>query len=269
MKLAIEHTTLYQYRQPVLYSIGQVRLIPRPDPTQTTIEWQLHTPSKHKCAFDHFGNYLCTFSLNKSHWQSSVRSQGIIELHPDQTGWFAIQDTDCPAEVFLTPTQLTTWSEEMLAFAKSAVSAHSAKPFEQRMLALAQAVSEQIAYTKDTTTVSDSAAMAFEKGQGVCQDQAHVMIACLRALQIPARYVSGYRYSDSNPEHASHAWLDAFDSATQRWLSVDPTHIELAKAQHCRLAIAKDYAGAAPLRGVRSAGADEQMQVKVNITRLD
>jgi len=117
-----------------------------------------------------------------------------------------------------------------------------------------------------TTSVEDSAAQAFARGQGVCQDQAHVFIACCRAAGIPARYVSGYLCSVDGSESASHAWVDAWLEDSQGWLSIDVTHLEPMGEKHCRLAVGRDYLDAAPVRGVRRGGGHEVMDVSVAAT---
>ena len=84
-------------------------------------------------------------------------------------------------------------------------------------------------YTPGTTSVEDSAAVVFERGQGVCQDQAHVFVACCRAAGIPARYVSGYLCSVDGTDSASHAWVDAWLEDAQGWLGIDVTHLGRAE----------------------------------------
>jgi transglutaminase-like putative cysteine protease len=98
----------------------------------------------------------------------------------------------------------------------------------------------------------------------VCQDQAHVFIACCRARGIPARYVSGYVHPGDAPHAASHAWADAY-LPEQGWISIDVTHRRFASSSLCRLAIGRDYLSASPVRGVRIGGGDETMEARVNI----
>jgi transglutaminase-like putative cysteine protease len=127
-------------------------------------------------------------------------------------------------------------------------------------------VCETVRYMPGTTSVEDSAVQAFARGQGVCQDQAHVFIACCRSAGIPARYVSGYLCSVDGSDSASHAWVDAWLEDAQGWLAIDVMHLKPKGERHCRLAVGRDYLDAAPVRGVRRGGGDEVMDVSVVAT---
>ncbi len=115
-------------------------------------------------------------------------------------------------------------------------------------------------------TSSTTAAQALQQGEGVCQDQAHVMLAACRASGVAARYVSGYFYAPGAPDLASHAWVDVcLDIDARRWLSIDITHRCLMDERHVRLAVGPDYAACPPIRGVRSGGGEEAMKVDIAI----
>jgi transglutaminase-like putative cysteine protease len=135
-----------------------------------------------------------------------------------------------------------------------------------QLLALSQAVAEAVSYRKNSTSVSTTALQAFEAGAGVCQDQAHVMVAVCRSLGIPARYVSGYFYAANEPDLASHAWADiCLDAAQRRWVSIDITHSCLIDQRHVRLAMGTDYDACPPIKGVRQGGGEESMTVSISI----
>jgi transglutaminase-like putative cysteine protease len=135
-----------------------------------------------------------------------------------------------------------------------------------QLLALSQAVAEAVHYRKNSTSVSTTALQAFEAGAGVCQDQAHVMVAVCRSLGIPARYVSGYFYAANEPDLASHAWADiCLDAAQRRWVSIDITHSCLIDQRHVRLAMGTDYDACPPIKGVRQGGGEESMTVSISI----
>ncbi|MDH4394479.1 MAG: transglutaminase family protein [Limnobacter sp.] len=266
MRVEIHHSTKYHYRNPVLYSIQQVRLTPRADSSQHVVNWNVQAPTKHTAKPDHFDNTVNTFTLNRSHSELAIVATGVVDLLDLDHGYIKHWETQVNPFVFASSTELTQATDEMVQF--SSVVSRMEMPFERRILTLAHAVADKVQYTKGSTTVADSAQVAFENGKGVCQDHAHVMLACLRAHGIPARYVSGYRYSDSAPEFASHAWVDVYNLDKHAWLSVDATHRSLAGENHCRLAVARDYSGAAPVRGIRSGGGKEQLEVDVQLRRL-
>jgi transglutaminase-like putative cysteine protease len=135
-----------------------------------------------------------------------------------------------------------------------------------QLLALSQAVADAVRYRKNSTSVSTTALQAFEAGAGVCQDQAHVMVAVCRSLGIAARYVSGYFYAANEPDLASHAWVDVcLDVANRRWVSIDITHSCLIDQRHVRLAMGTDYDACPPIKGVRQGGGEESMTVSITI----
>ena len=122
-------------------------------------------------------------------------------------------------------------------------------------------------YSPGTTTVKDSAAQAFSAQQGVCQDHTHVFLACCRSLGIPARYVSGYLYSEDTAHVATHAWAEAW--LDDRWQSFDVTNNTCQPNQHLKLAIGIDYLDACPVRGIRLGGGCEDMHTVAAVQMLD
>jgi transglutaminase-like putative cysteine protease len=132
------------------------------------------------------------------------------------------------------------------------------------------ALHNTVAYKPGFTDVETTAAEALGRGSGVCQDHAHLFVAGARVLGVPARYVSGYLYCEPDAEGhcslASHAWAEAFVDDLG-WVSFDTTNSRCATDAYVRLAVAFDYAGAAPIRGVRSGGGLEEMSVRVLVTQ--
>jgi transglutaminase-like putative cysteine protease len=162
---------------------------------------------------------------------------------------------------YLAPTALTAPDEALASFAAR----YAARGGDRRaaLLEMAVGVCETIRYEKGVTDVHESAARAFARGQGVCQDHAHAFIAGCRSLGLPARYVSGYLYTGKEGEVASHAWVDAWLGEEQGWTSIDVTQRAYANGRHCRLAVGRDYLDACPVRGVRRGGGPEEMRVAV------
>jgi transglutaminase-like putative cysteine protease len=266
LTLQINHLTEYRYKQPVLYSIQQVHLKPREEPCQQIIEWSIKAPAKPVFNTDHFGNAVCNFTINKSHTRLLIQANGIVTLKPLSGGCLPTDESRLHPTIFSKQTPLTTASELMIEFAQNQLQPVS--KFEDKIMRLANAIADYVEYRSGSTKVSDTAESAFMARNGVCQDHAHIMLACLRACGYNARYVSGYHYSEHHQEFASHAWVDVYDPEQARWVSADATHRCLVEGQHCRLAIALDYMGAAPVRGVRSGGSGESLSVDVQINRL-
>ena len=132
------------------------------------------------------------------------------------------------------------------------------------LIDLMQALNQHMAYTPGATEVDTSAAQAFARRAGVCQDHTHAFLACARSLGIPARYVSGYLYSENSEHLASHAWAEAWlDDA---WYSFDVTNQLSRPERHLKLAVGLDYLDACPVRGMRRGGGCEQMHAKVLVS---
>lgn len=134
------------------------------------------------------------------------------------------------------------------------------------LLRLSQGIADTVRYQKNSTNVETTALQAFRSGAGVCQDQAHVMVAICRSLGLPARYVSGYFYAANEPDLASHAWAEVcLDVDQRRWASIDITHSCLIDQRHVSLAVGTDYNACPPIKGVRRGGGAEEMQVDITI----
>jgi transglutaminase-like putative cysteine protease len=123
-----------------------------------------------------------------------------------------------------------------------------------------------VQYIKGATQVNTSAVEAFSLGQGVCQDHAHVFIACCRAIDLPARYVSGYLFTEDGSLMQTHAWADVF-VAGEGWQSFDVSNGCRAGETHVRLATGLDYRSASPVSGMRSGGGVEGMASSVIVNQ--
>ena len=254
MRIFIDHVTRYVYEAPVRYSTQYLRVWPQTNSRQRVIEWDLQTPGVPLELRDGYGNVLHLLTIDKPVTEIVIRSKGTVETS------VSFDDTRDEVKlsplVFLRPTGLTR--------AEGSVG-ELAEKFRRRagtlsgLRDLAAAVLERVPFKSGVTAVHSTAAEALDEGFGVCQDHAHVFIACARCLGIPARYVSGYLYLPKSAEApvASHAWAEAW--VVDRWRSFDVTNSRPAAQDHIRLAIGADYLDASPVRGVRSGGGEEQM----------
>ncbi len=267
VKLSVLHETRYKYTWPVVYSIQHVRLYPREEAHQSVLQWKVDSPTRSTVSNDTFQNRVHTFTVNASHQDLCVKAKGIIEINPLHDGILLGEHQLISPHTFTVATPLTASGDPIRTLAEQAM----AKPgsFHEKIMRLANAVADRVNYRKGTTTVRSTAIEALEQGCGVCQDHAHVMLACLRSLGMPGRYVSGYYFAGFASQFASHAWVDVFDPYLQQWISIDPTHRCFASDQHCRLAIGRDYETAAPIRGVRSGGGKESLSVNVQLETLE
>lgn len=270
MKLHIKHTTDYRYSEPLRYALQTVWLTPQSGPAQNVDFWSLGAPEKLFLQHDAYGNSIHSYTLvgqlsDNVHW-SLVNAAGQV----DTLG--VAEFVDAPSlphpSFFLRPTQLAAPDAVLAEFGRRFVApaASNGKADLASLLALSQGIADLVRYQKNSTNVSTTALEAFQAGAGVCQDQAHVMVAVCRSLGIPARYVSGYFYAANEPDLASHAWADVcLDVAERRWVSIDITHSCPIDQRHVRLAMGTDYNACPPIKGVRQGGGEESMTVSITI----
>jgi transglutaminase-like putative cysteine protease len=258
MQMHIRHETRYRYERPVKYSVQSLHLTPRRDLSQRALAWNIIAPGRRLEQIDAHGNISHLLTVEEPHREIRIIVHGIVETAEAE----ARQD-DGPLSplAYLAPTKLTQPNEELKAFAQDALKKITDP--KGRAQALAEAVFGAVRYKSGASDVKDSAALAFESGEGVCQDHAHVYIASARAVGMPARYVSGYIYTGDANDAASHAWVDIWLGPELGWQSMDVTHKRPAVRTYCRLAVGRDYLDAAPVRGVRHGGGGEKMEANV------
>ena len=263
MRYEILHNTHYEYETPVSYLIQLLRLTPRSGAGQNVINWSIGAPTRLQPQVDVFGNHTHVMTITQPITALDVNVRGVVEVNEDASGHrFSGMDGISPY-IFTQATPFTQANTELTDFAKQYISGTQIS--EAQALQLMQAVHEKIVYTTGSTQVTTTAAQAFAQGQGVCQDQAHVFLACARALGIPARYISGYLNTGDIGHVASHAWVDVYTDAHE-WLSIDITNTCITDGRHCRLAIGRDYDSACPVRGTRMGGGTESMAAHVYVS---
>lgn len=268
MQLHIRHETCYAYEETVSYSIQSLKLTPRPEPGQRVLSWRIAAPGERLEQVDPYGNVTHIVTMEVPHRELRIVVEGVAEIAPDDARGRVMPplEGELSRLAFLSSTALTRPNATVRDIARRHLGAHPASP--STLLDLVAGVRDAVEYQPGITDVSHSAAEALELGFGVCQDQAHVYVACCRAAGIPARYVSGYLYTGTNGEVASHAWADAWLGDDSGWLSLDVTHGAEAGAAHCRLAVGRDYLDAAPVRGVRRGGGREHLSVAVRLAPI-
>src|SRR5262245_50441358 len=264
MQLRILHRTLYRYDEPVKYSAQALRLTPRREGTQRVLSWGIHAPGRRIEQVDAHGNVTHLLTVEDPHQQIEIVVSGSVEVAPE--GVLMAHEGPLSPLAYLASTRLTTADAAIAKLAQEHL--EGSRSMRDRVQSLASAVQDRVKYKKGSTSVEDTAAAVLARGEGVCQDQAHVLIACCRAGGIPARYVSGYLYGgEDGGDAASHAWVDVWMSDARCWLGIDVTHLEPAGRSHCRLAVGRDYLDAAPVRGVRRGGGREKMDVDVTVSK--
>lgn len=262
MLLHIRHETLYRYDRPAKHSVQSLRLTPRTETGQRVLAWNLAAPGRQSQQVDAHGNLMHLLTIDEPHEEIHITVSGTVETEEVPDSAPSDRGRLSPL-VYVPDTALTRADDALLDFA----AVHGVKtPDRHEAMQLALAVREIMDYVSGVTGVSDTAARAFSLRRGVCQDHAHVMIACCRALGVPARYVSGYLLTGRDDHIASHAWVDVWLDRHERWFAIDVTNGVPGGLQHCRLAVGRDYLDASPVRGVRRGGGAETMSAKVEVS---
>lgn len=259
MRHVIKHSTRYRYSTAVGYSIQVLRLTPRQDEHQRLLRWHIDAPGPLAQQVDAYGNITHTLTLTQPHESIEVHVTGQVEVDALPDGAIPREDSRLPIQAFCISTALTHCDSTIRSFARDALPDGLREPDDA--LALAAAIGRRVAYEPGITNVTTAASQVLELERGVCQDHAHLFLACARGLGRPARYVSGYLYTTTE-NMASHAWVDVWWPG-KGWVSIDVTNQQYASDHHCRLAVARDYESASPVRGVRNGGGEERMQVDV------
>lgn len=260
MLLNIEHHTRYAYSDDVNYTIQQLRLTPQNGFGQHVKRWDIKVNGELHATEDAYGNTTHTLVVDTPHQDILIIASGEVETGVEVVA----QHQTLPLFIYLRDTPLTMSDEAIRQFAapyKTDAYAQSAA-LENMMHALLQ----RVQYIKGATQVTTSAIEAFVLGQGVCQDHAHVFIACCRAIGLPARYVSGYLFTEDGSLMQTHAWADVHLNHGG-WQSFDVSNGCRASETHVRLATGLDYNSASPVAGMRSGGGVEGMASSVIVNQ--
>jgi len=253
MKLDIAHKTCFSYQSLVKQSTQYLRLTPQDSVHQNIISWELRLPTQAMCTTDTYGNVLHVLTLDTPHQSIEIEARGVVEILDEEETSADPYSVLSPL-VFLRSTLLTQPDQAIREFALRYF-----RP-EAPLTSLERLMGElllKMPYQPGSTLVTDTAAKVFAAGTGVCQDHSHVFLACCRSLHIPARYVSGYLYTDTIGHVATHAWVEAW--VENSWHSFDITNNTRSTRQHLKLAVGVDYMDACPVRGMRLGGGSEDM----------
>jgi transglutaminase-like putative cysteine protease len=287
-RYAVEHETRYAYTAPVSQSWQLAHLVPRALPWQTLLSHALAidpAPDERHEAPDSFGNAVTHFALHGAHRQLRVRMECVVEVgrRPSefsasaQLAWEAVRDAvhlrpeldDLVPARMREQTLLVPWSEAARVYAAPCFAPGG--NWLTGVTELMRRIHADFEFEAGATTVSTSVDEVLYQRRGVCQDFAHLMLACLRGHGLPARYVSGYLLTDPPPGEArlmgvdaSHAWVAAY-SPQLGWVEFDPTNNQLADTRYITLAWGADFADVVPLRGVILGGGEQDMVVEVSV----
>ncbi len=264
MRLSIEHETHYRFEEPANHSIQYLRLTPRRDRCQTVTAWNLSTLGDLYAWTDGFDNLAHVSVQERPHDEVTVAVTGEVET-VDTKGILPADD-GLPPPIFLRETSYTRADGGIPDLAGPLLEKIRAEGPLAALHGLMTVIADAVTYEAGHTSVESRASEALARGHGVCQDHAHLFIACCRVLGVPARYVSGYLLAGNGNESqlASHAWAEAFVHDLG-WVSFDAANRQSATDAYVRLAIGFDYAYAGPMRGLRLGGGSEDLTVRVQV----
>lgn len=269
------HSTTYSYDEPVSICHTEVHLEPRKNDRQLLLDYSLEIspePSYQACRKDYFGNEVTYFMIHSPHTALSITSRCRVSLPgvelPKPSSTPAWEDAGAArhfeADQFLYESPLVKLDS---AFARYALDSFAPRrPLLEAALDLQGRIFKEFKYDQRATTVTTPVEEVLRTRQGVCQDFAHFMIACLRSLGLPARYVSGYLRSgkDSIGAEASHAWASLY-CPELGWLDFDPTNNVMPSDGHITLAWGRDYSDVTPVKGVAVGGGEQMIDVSVEV----
>ncbi len=263
MRLFIDHTTRYVYETPVTRTVQQIRFTPPTDPGQSVVEWRLEGPAVARaCSYDDaFGNRVHLVVNDQPHTKAIVRAYGVVET-VDRAGVLGPMRGALPDAVYTRFTELTQPVATLRRWAQAIDPVDLVASLHELMRHIHKKIVYRIGITEAHTPVTEVLAT----GEGVCQDHAHVFIACARIAGLPARYVSGYLLLEADQSsEAHHAWAEVLIEGLG-WVGFDVSNVVCATDHHVRLAVGLDSRYAAPIRGIRVGGAAETLTVEVSVT---
>lgn len=286
MKLLATHITRYWYSGPVSMCNTEVHLTPRPRENQTILEYELEvspTPDSLVSREDYFGNQVTFFSIAEPHRELVITSRCLANLEASappaldlSPAWEQVREEvakrDAP-ETFEAG-QFVFESPSIRIgppFAQYAASSFAAgRPLLSAVEDLSRRIFTEFHYDRKATTIGTPVDEVLALRRGVCQDFAHVMIACLRSLGLPARYVSGYLRTggDFEGDEASHAWVSVW-CPVFGWQDFDPTNNVIPNGKHFTVAWGRDYSDVTPVKGVALGGGEQVISVSVDVSPVD
>ncbi len=281
MHYLIRHVTRFRYSDPVRESVMEVRMQPRTEGTQRCLRFELRTnPKATIAAFqDHLRNHVHCFDIPDRHTHLTITAEALVETGPapplphalGEDAWSALDAMTATDEYWdlLAPSTFTESTDLLRTLVREVHLGRTTDPLTA-VRELTTAIHDAFEYDTQTTEVNSPIDEALASRHGVCQDFSHIMIALVRQLGIPCRYVSGYLYHrtedhDRSVRDASHAWVEAL-FPTLGWVGFDPTNDLVVGDRHVRAAVGRDYADVPPTRGVFKGRAETELAVVVRVT---
>jgi transglutaminase-like putative cysteine protease len=287
----IIHRTTYTYKYPVSVGNHVACLKPRSLARHRLVQSELQilpTPATITERVDYFGNRLCFFTVEEPHNQLVVEARSRVIMDEGAMSWpqqslpweeavEAIADDRQPESLeayqFRFESPRIRVRPEFATYALQSFTPR--RPMHEALLDLTERIYKDFRFDSKVTTVRTPVEEAFQKRRGVCQDFAHLQIACLRSIKLSARYVSGYLRTYPPPGQprligadASHAWVSAYYPGAG-WLDVDPTNNVVPSSGHVTIAWGRDFGDVSPLHGLILGGGAHTLKVSVDLEAVE
>ena len=286
VRYRVRHATAYSYGSDVVHSHQLLHLVPRPAPYQQCLEHSIDIQPaafRRKEQIDAFGNPVTRIEFEHPHRELRVTTDMEIHVHPrpgipaadtipwDQLAARLAYTGRPPARDDLEATRFRSESPYVRVKQMFADYAENCFPPGRPILLCAQELMTklhtELMYAPGATTIATPVTEVLEIRRGVCQDFAHLMIACLRSRGLAARYVSGYVRSLVGSA-ASHAWVAVY-TPPFGWLELDPTNDTMVGTDHIAVAWGRDFGDVSPLRGIILGGGAHRLTVDVQVARIN
>ena len=286
MRLHVVHETHYAYTAPVALSQQLLHLTPRALPWQACREHHLQiqpAPGERTERDDYFGNPTTQFLIAAPHESLLVRAESTLDVAPREQAalarphgaWESVREAARrDASEFLYESPSVETSRDLADYA--AKSFARSRPVLEAAMDFSGRIHRDFQFDRKATSVSTPLREVMKRRRGVCQDFAHLMIGGLRALGLPARYVSGYLLTDPPPGRprligadASHAWVSVYCGKEVGWVDLDPTNDCVVDDEHVTLAWGRDFSDVTPMRGVILGGGEQALEVRVTVSPIE
>lgn len=265
MHIRIRRETIYRYAEPVKAAIQKLALTPRNHDGQHVLDWRIDVDRdcRLRACEDAYGNIVHSFSVDGPLETLTTVVEGAVETF-DTAGVVRGAIERFPPELYLRETPSTTPDAALRDFARASTEGES--DALSRLHALLGALHREMILDEAEAAQPSPAADALARRKGVLRDFVHVFIACARSLETPSRYVSGYAIREDGIAEtaAGHGWAECHVTGLG-WVGFDPVRCASPDDTYVRVAVALDHLGAAPIRGARTGGGDERMEVRVRV----
>ena len=264
MRLSIRHTTRYRFDAPVVHALQRLRLTPKATQGQTIVDWTMEYSHAHEelTYEDQHHNTTTLVAVEPDTRDVTITCHGTVDTS-DHAGVIGRHAGHLPLWSFLSQTKLTRPGEGMERLV-DALRAFDGSRLDM-LHELSRTTADTVAYETGTTNTQTTGEEAYRAQSGVCQDHAHIFIGAARALDVPARYVSGYlMMNDRIDQEATHAWAEAYVDGLG-WVGFDISNRISPDERYVRVATGRDYRDAAPVTGISFGGNTQTLEVDVAV----